>query len=385
MKKQISILALAVISSVTACNKPAGSKEEQLQALKQEQAELAEQIAALEAELKAAGGKTEAAQKTVPVAIITVQADTFNHYLEVQGRIDFDQNVSLSAKVPGVLTSVRAKAGDKVAAGQVLATIDAAVLQQNIEELKTRLDLAQTVYQKQKNLWDQKIGTEIQYLTARNNKESLEKSLVAMQRQYDQYSIKAPISGVVDAFTPKVGEAVSPGMPIGRVVNMSESKVVAELSEAYAHKVKPGDNAKVFFPDLNEEIETKVKVVGQAIDPGSRTFTLELGLSPAARKQVSLRPNMIAIVRVNDYSKPNAIAVPVNLVQKDEQSSFVYAVKEQNGKAVAQKVPVNTGRTYKDKIEILSGLAPNDKVISAGYQSLNEGQPVVYEQRAAAQ
>ncbi len=383
MKNPITILSLALLVSVSACNKGGETKEAELARLKKEQTDIQGKIASLEKDLKKSGKGGADGQKTASVSVIKVKPETFNHYLEVQGKVDFEQNVMVSAKVPGVLTSLRVNRGDRVSKGQTMATIDASVLDLSIAELKSSLELAQTVFQKQKNLWDQKIGTEIQYLTAKNNKESLENKMATLRQQRDQYNIKAPTSGIVDEVLPKSGEAVAPGVGIIRVVNPSGTKIVADLSEAYATKIRKGDKALVFFPDLNKEIPATVKVTGQAINQTNRTFAIELGIDPAAAKQVNLRPNMVAVVKINDYRQENAIVIPVNLVQKDEKSSFVTVVKEENGKNIAQRVPVTTGQTYKDKIEILSGLSPNDVIISAGYQNLNEGQPVVFEESGA--
>ncbi|MFC5271227.1 efflux RND transporter periplasmic adaptor subunit [Adhaeribacter terreus] len=377
MKNPITILSLALLVSFTACNSDGGGdKTAQLEKLKKEQAEIEAKIATLEGELKVAGKGAELTEKAVPVGVITVKPENFKHYLEVQGKVDFEQNVMVSARVPGVLTSLRVNRGDRVSKGQILATIDASVLDLNIAELKSSVDLARTVYNKQKNLWDQKIGTEIQFLTAKNNKESLESKLKTLEEQRDQYNIKAPISGLVDEVLPKSGEAVAPGVGIIRVVNPAGTKVVAEVSEAYAAKIRKGDEAVVFFPDMNKEVPATVRVVGTAINPNSRAFTIELGLKDT--KGISLNPNMIAVVKINDYSQESATVLPLNLIQKDEKSSYVYVVEEKGDKKIAIRRTVTTGQSYKDKIEILSGISENDKVVSSGYQSLNEGQPVSF-------
>ncbi|MBK0403351.1 efflux RND transporter periplasmic adaptor subunit [Adhaeribacter sp. BT258] len=376
MKKPITILSLAIIVAFSACNSGGGDKTAQLDQLKKEQAEIEAKIATLEGELKIAGKGTELTEKPVPVNVLEVKPQAFKHYLEVQGKVDFNQNVMVSAKVPGVLTSVRVNRGDRVSKGQTLATIDASVLDLSIAELQSSVELARTVFNKQKNLWDQKIGTEIQYLTAKNNKESLENKLATLKEQRDQYNIKAPISGLVDEVLPKSGEAVAPGVGIIRVVNPAGTKIVADISESYAAKIRKGDEAVVFFPDLNKEIPATVRVVGTAINPNNRAFTIELGLKNT--QDVKLNPNMIAVVRINDYSQESAMVLPVNLIQKDETSSYVYVVEQQGEKKIAKRRPVTTGQSYKDKIEVLSGVSENDKVISSGYQNLNEGQPVAF-------
>ncbi|MFD3001331.1 efflux RND transporter periplasmic adaptor subunit [Pontibacter toksunensis] len=377
MKRILGISSIAVLLSLAACNSGnENNKEAQLKELKAQEADLQEQIAALEAELKTEGKTVAVQKKTVPVSVATLAQDTFRHYLEVQGKVEFDQNVFVSAKVPGVLTSVRVQPGDRVSRGQTLATIDAQVLEQNIAEVRTRKELADIAFEKQKNLWDQKIGTEMQYLTAKNNKEALERSLSTLQQQRDQYNIKAPVSGVVDEVVPNAGEAVAPGMGIIRVVNLQGGKIVAEVSEAYQAKINKGDQAVVFFPDLNKEIETTVEVVSQVINPSSRTFTVEL--RPKNTKDISLRPNMVAVVRIQDYKNEGTIMLPVNLVQKDERAQYIYVAKKEGEQYVASRKEIKTGMSYGGNVEVLEGLSANDKVITAGYQSVNEGQPVVF-------
>ncbi|MBF8964333.1 efflux RND transporter periplasmic adaptor subunit [Pontibacter sp. FD36] len=381
MKKILGVSSLALFLSLAACNQ-GSDKEAQLAELKKQQTELQEQIAQLEAELKTEGKGGPVERKTVPVTVAQVQQDTFRHYLEVQGRADFDQNVLVSAKVPGVLTSVRVKRGDKVTKGQTMATIDAQVLEQNIAEVRTRLELANVAYERQKNLWDQKIGTEMQFLTAKNNKEALERSLATLQQQRDQYNVKAPVSGVVDNVIPNAGEAVAPGVGIIRVVNTNGSKIVAEVSEAYLTKISKGDEALIRFPDLNQEISATVDVVSSFINPSSRTFMIELR---PKNVNIELRPNLVAVVRIQDYRKEDAIIIPVNLVQRDEKSQYVYVAQKQGERYVATRKEVETGVNYQGQVEVLNGLTAQDYIITAGYQSVNEGQPVVFNQERLAQ
>ncbi|WP_345159691.1 efflux RND transporter periplasmic adaptor subunit [Pontibacter saemangeumensis] len=382
MKRNIGIYAVALMLGLAACGEST-DKEAQLAELKKERESLEEQIAALEADLKA-GGKTVATEKkTVPVSVATMAQDTFRHYLEVQGRVDFDQNVFVSPKVGGVLTSMRVSRGDRVSKGQTMATIDAQVLEQNMAELQTRLDLARIAFEKQQNLWDQKIGTEMQYLTAKSNKEALERSLATLQQQRDQFNVKAPISGVVDDVVPNAGEAVMPGMGIIRVVNTQGGKIVAEVSEAYQAKINEGDNAMVYFPDLDKEVEMTVDVVSRFIDPTSRAFTVELRFKNG--NDMTLRPNMVAVVRILDYSKAGVVVLPVNLVQRDENKAYIYIAQKEGDRYVAARKEIETGMNYDGKVEVLSGLSGNEQVITAGFRDLNEGQPVVFAQESLSQ
>ncbi|PSR55970.1 efflux RND transporter periplasmic adaptor subunit [Adhaeribacter arboris] len=378
MKKQLSIALIAALVGFTACSKGGGTPEEQLAALKKQQSETQSKIAELEGKVKSTGKETAPAAAAVQVVVQPVEPKTFDHFLEVQGRVDFDENVVVSPKVPGVLTSVRVDVGDRVTKGQVLATIDASILETSEQELLTGLELANTVFEKQQRLWDQKIGTEIQYLTAKNNKESLERRLATLRQQKDQYIIKAPISGVIDEFNPKVGEAVTPGspMPVARIVNTSSMKVLAEISEANAGKINKGDEAIVVLPDLNKEFPATVTVVSQAINSSSRSFPVELSIKGGSKSE--LRPNMIALIKVKDYEKSKALVVPVNVVQRDDTGDFVYVASKEGNQNVVRKKKVQTGLSYAGKAEVTGGLAVNDQVITTGYQNLYEGQTITF-------
>ena len=366
---QPAVLFLASTLLLASCGGSSSTKDPkaELAQLQKQQADTQAKIAALEA-----SNKTPAtAQPAVPVTATVVKPEGFKSYLEVQGRVDFDQNATVPARMGGTLTSVRVVRGDRVGTGQVLATIDASILDASVAELRTRLDLARTVYLKQKSLWDQQIGTEIQYLTAKNNKESLERNLSTLNRQRAMYNVIAPFAGTVDEVLPKLGEAVAPGVPVVRLLSGQGGKIVAEVSENYASSIKAGDVALVTMPDLgNQEFPTKVRTVSRGISAVSRTFTVELTVPTKFAGQ--LRPNQVAQVRIQNYATASVPVLPVDAVQKDEKDSFVYVVE--SGKAT--KRIVQLGKTYNGKVEISSGLKADDKVITAGYQNLNEGQSV---------
>ncbi|RSK30186.1 efflux RND transporter periplasmic adaptor subunit [Hymenobacter metallilatus] len=364
------ILTLGLLS---ACG---GSKDPQaeLAALKKEQAANQAKIAELEAKT---GAKAEgAAAQTTPVSVIKVAPESFKSYLELQGRVDFDQNANVAARAAGTLTSLRVQRGDRVSRGQTLATVDASILDASIAELRTRMDLARVVYEKQDRLWKQQIGTEIQYLQAKNNYQALQRNLSTLNQQRALYTVVAPFSGTVDEVLPKLGETVAPGAPVVKLIsNSGAGKILADVSEAYASRIKAGDKALVTIPDLGgEELPATVRVVSSTINPTSRTFTTELRLSGSKAGQ--LRPNMVANVRIQNYARQSATVLPVDLVQKDEQNSYVLVVSNKGGKKVAAKRVIQTGQTYNGKVEVTSGLQSGDQVISAGYQTLNEGQAV---------
>lgn len=345
----------------------------ELAKLKADQAATQAKIADLEA--KTGSGKAAEAAGAVPVSVLKVAPENFAGYLEVQGRVDFDQNATVGARSAGTLTSVRVQRGDRVSKGQILATVDASILDANIAELRTRMDLARIVYQKQAGLWKQQIGTEIQYLQAKNTYEGLQRNLSTQQQQRALYNVVAPYSGVVDNVIPKLGETVAPGAPVVQLNSGQGGKILADVSEAYAGSIKAGDKALVSLPDIgNEQITSTVRTVSRTISATSRTFTVELRLP--GNQASKLRPNMVATVRIQNYGSNNTTVLPVDLVQHDEENAYVLVVNREGGKAVAAKRVIKTGQTYNGKQEITSGLKPGDEVISAGYQNLNEGQLV---------
>jgi membrane fusion protein, multidrug efflux system len=364
---QLAACSLLLASCGGASNK---DPKAQLEKLKSEQAATQAKIAELEA--KTGGPATVA---PTPVSVMNAKPESFKSYLEVQGRVDFDQNATVGSRAAGSLTSIRVQRGDRVSKGQVLATIDASILDANAAELRTRMDLAKTVYEKQKSLWDQQIGTEIQFLQAKNNYQALQRNLATLNQQRALYSVVAPFSGTVDEVLPKLGEITAPGAPVVRLTSGTGGKILADVSEAYGNSIKAGDNAVVTIPDLGgQEMPATVRVVSRSINATSRTFTVELRLKNA--KAADLRPNMVATVRIQNYAASSATVIPVDLVQHDEENSYVYVVAQEAGKAVAKKRIIKTGNTYNGKVEVTSGLTAADQVISGGYQNLNEGQRI---------
>ena len=306
------------------------------------------------------------------VSTMEVKLQEFNHFLEVQGKVDGDDNVSVSPKGMGVITQIFANNGNHVKKGQILAQLDDAVLQNSLKELKSGLDFATQMYDKQKNLWDKKIGSEVQYLTAKNNKESLENKMATLKDQIDMMKIKSPIEGDVEDVPVKVGQSVSPGITAFRVINFSHVKIVAEVAEAYSAKIKTGDDVIISIPDLNKEVKSKITFSSKYINPTNRTFIIEVKLNP---NMIDARANLIAVIKINDYKVHSAIVIPVNYIQKSLEGQFIVLANENpSSKLVAHRQKVNVGMTYNGLAEIKSGLKEGDKVISAGYTDLNEGQ-----------
>jgi RND family efflux transporter MFP subunit len=364
---RLSVVAVAALLAACSAATP-DDKKEQLEKLRAQQAEISKQVQQLEKEI-AATNPEEATVKTKDVAVAEVTPKQFDHYVQTQGRVEAEDNIALSAKSSGVITAVYANEGQQVSKGQVLAQIDNAVIMRNIESLRTQLELAQTVFERQKNLWDQKIGTEVQFLQAKNNKENLERQLASLQEQNEMMKIKSPINGTVDEVIAKIGEAVQPGQPAVRVVNTSELKITANVSEAYVTEIKKGNKVLVHIPELKKDLVSKVTFVGRTIDPLSRTFAIEVALPSEA----NLRPNMTGVIKVVFHTEPDAITVPINIVQSINDEKIVF-VAETKGKAtVARKKIVTVEGVYNGQAQV-SGLAPGDKVITFGYQGLNDGE-----------
>lgn len=360
------ILFITAIAFLAACSNNKDPKAE-LADLKKQRTELDEKIAKLETTL-GASDTTKAVAKDVTVLDVT--ESNFKNFLEIQGKIDAEENIQVNPEAQGVVTAVYAKIGQNVSKGQVLAQIDDKVLRQNIAELQTQLTLATSLYNRQKNLWDQKIGTEVQFINAKTQKEAAENRIATLRSQIAMYKIKAPISGTVDAMDLKVGQSVAPGMSGIRIINASNLKAKALVAETYAGRVNQGDEVNVVFPDIPDSLSTKINFASKTIDPASRSFEIQINL-PSNKKY---RPNMLAVLKIVDYQNAKAIVVPIAAIQKSESGDFVYVAVNN----VAKKVVVKTGKSYEGKVEILSGLKVGDKLITAGAQNLNEDDSVKF-------
>lgn len=358
------LLAITLATLAAACG---GDKKAQLDKLKTEQAELTKKIAALEKEI--GNSKDTLAVKAKDVAVLEIKPQKFDHYVQTQGLVEAEDNILVSAKGMGVITQVYVREGQNVSKGQTLAQIDNSVILRNMEGLKAQLELARAVYQRQNNLWEQKIGTEVQYLQSKTNMESLEKQLAALQEQNEQTKIKSPINGVVDEVSVKIGENIAPGVPAARVINNSDLKVVARISESYIADIKTGNSIRVTIPDLKKDMAAKVTFVGRNIDPLSRTFPIEAKVNSSS----DLRPNMTALIKVVYESYPAVLVVPVNTVQDIKGEKVVYTAVV-NGKRAVVKRNVVTVEGVFDGLAQVKGLQAGDKVITAGFQGLNEGQ-----------
>ena len=350
------------------------AKRAALAQYKTEQGALADKIKALEAEIAKLDPQVEDESKAKSVTVTPLLQSTFQHFVEVQGTVDALNNVLVTPQMGGAVTAVYVREGDFVKQGAVIAKVDDSIMKQSMEEIKNQFTLATTLFEKQKSLWDQKIGTELQYIQAKNNVEALERRMATLNTQIGQTRVIAPISGVVDKVNVKVGEMAAPGMGVVRLVNLSSLKIVAKVADTYAASVKKGDMVQIKFPDINQAYTARVNFVSTTVDPLSRTFTIEAKL-PSGN---AIKPNMLAQVLINDVTKNNALVIDQNLVQSTERGNVVYVAVEEGGKKIARSKTVTTGQSYNGKVEILDGLTSGDQLITLGYQEVADGQTIRY-------
>lgn len=369
--KNLTILIAALVLAAS-CSKSVDKKQE-LADLKKQAQEINAKIAAIEKEIGKESPKV--AEKVVAVSVSPIQAQTFNHFVEAQGAVLAENTVLVSPQTAGAIVTLPVVAGQAVKKGQLIATLDNNILKESMEEVKHQLSLAKILFDKQKSLWDQQIGTEVQYLSAKSNKESLEKRLVTLQAQLAMSKVVAPISGTIEIVRQKAGEMASPGLPIVQIVNLGNLKVAAKISDTYLGSVKVGDPIVIKFPDINKEIKAKISHVSQLVNPLSRTFDIEAHIPNVGNE---LKPNQLAVININDISKTNAIVLDENLVQKTEKGNLIYVAVDESGKKVARARQVSIGLSYNGQAEIISGIKVGDQVITQGYQDLVDGQAISF-------
>ncbi|MBK0379413.1 efflux RND transporter periplasmic adaptor subunit [Mucilaginibacter segetis] len=359
MKKLIYIPAILLLA---ACSKPKDKKAE-LADLQKQQAELNSRISKLQSEV----GTTDSA-KVTDVSAVTITSQPFSNYVEIQGKVDAQDNVTAYPQAAGTITAIYVRPGQHVSRGQTLVQLDNSVLKQQIAQSEAQVSLNKTLYQRQKNLWDQKIGTEVQFLQAKTTLEASQKALDALREQSSMYRITSPINGSIDQMDLKLGQVAQPGQTGIRIVNADNLKVKADVPESYAGSVNTGNKVKIVVPDANDSLVTNITFAAKAIDPTSRSFNVEIKLP----QRSTLRPNMTAILKIADYSKQNAIVVPVKSIQRSENGDFVFV----NENGTAKRKNVKVGATYEGQSEILSGLKAGEQLITEGSSDIEDGDKV---------
>jgi membrane fusion protein (multidrug efflux system) len=359
MKRLIFLLVPALI--LASCGGGAKDPAKELAELKKQRAEIDMKIKKLEI-----SGKSDSTGKITAVSVAVVQPSLFNSFIEVQSQVTGDQVVNAAARTMGTVNRIYVRVGQQVRQGQVLATLDAAVAEQQIKALAPQIELAKSLYEKQQKLWEQNIGTEVQLMSAKAQYENLLKQKSVLQAGKDLYNIVSPISGTVDAINIKVGDQAMAGAI--RVVNTNALKAEANLGENYLGKVKAGDAVTLVFPDINDSIKTKVSFVARSVDPMSRAFVVEVKLNGSSK----LHPNMSCIMKIANYENRNALVVPVSVIQKTSHGEMVYVADGNKARAVM----ITTGRNANGQVEVLSGLKPGDKVVVAGFEDLDNGETI---------
>lgn len=308
--------------------------------------------------------------EAVPVHIAEVSPATFNHYLNIQGAVESDKTISITPKSTATVEQIHVRAGEVVEKGTTLAELDGEVTRTQIEEVKSQLRLARTRYERQKNLREEDIGSEIQLLETETQVRSLENQLATLQEQYDNYTITATIGGTVNRVMIKEGENVSPAEPAFQIANSEALKVTAEISEFYINRVETTDSVTITLPNIDREITKRIDMVSKVIDPANRTFGIEIYIP---NFDGMVRPNMLAKLKVNDYQSEDALMVPINVVQSASEGSYLFLAEETESGWTAKQQPVVTGNSYQDEIIIEEGLQPGDQVITVGYNRVNNG------------
>lgn len=360
------LTALTLVTLSSCGNSNADSIQTQLDDLRSQRSQIDTKIKELESKLLSTPNATAA----IPVTVVTVSEAELPHVVDVKGTIESKSTVMLSSQLPGRITGVYVSSGQLVKAGQVLAEVDNEAIKRGIDEVKVQLDFARTLYEKQKRVFDQKAGSEIQYLTAKSQLEALERRMESLKEQLSMSRITAPRSGICDNVTAKVGEMAAPGMPLMMLVNMSDVRVIVDVSEAFVSTISAGDKAMITFGESSDSISTTVTSVSKVVNPLNRTFRLEL---PISKVPPTVRPNATCRVAINDVTIAKGLSVPLSGVQRDGTGSYVFTVKE--GKVVQRK-NIQTGITAGVMIQVVSGLSAGDVIIDKGVTTVADGQTV---------
>jgi len=383
--KKLPILLIAVISLYSCGGKDQSVaeiiSEQNLEAIRAKKNEITTQQKLIDAQLKSLDSAIAILgneEKLPLVNTLTAKKEVFNHYLELQGDVSTKQNVLIYPEMAGTLQRVHVKEGDRVSRGQVLATIDDGGLSSQLNQLKTQASLAKTTFERQERLWNQNIGSEIQYLQAKTSYEAAENMVSQAESQLGKSTIRAPFSGIIDDVIKDQGTVVAPGQgsEVFRIVNLSDMYIEVEVPEAYIGNVTKGKEALVYFPVLGDSIVTKIRETGNFINPANRSFEAEI---PVPNKEGKIKPNLTAKVNINDYTSEDAILIPTSIISENaegEQYVFVADEASAEGESIVKRTIITTGKTQGAEIEVLTGLNDGDHIIKEGARSVKDGQKV---------
>lgn len=363
--KFLSLVALAFIVISCATEEGVDAKKAELEKLKSQSHEIDTQIQELEAQLVQLDPEfAKQNQKSLLITTAKAKKGNFEHYVEVTGSVLSKKNVMISSETVGRILEVPVSEGQKVTKGTVLARIDSESIQNSIDELQNSLDLATTLFEKQERLWKQQIGTEVQYLEAKNRKEGLERNLASARTNLDKSIVRAPFSGTIESVEVRLGELVQPGAAMFQFVGESDLFIEADISESYIGVLDKGDSVDVYFPSIDKELHTRVSSVGAIINPDNRTFKVEVFLPNLPM----VKPNMISVLKIQDYEHPEAVIVPSHLILSDNRGDYMFTVVD--GKA--KKTYVTRGKTFERESEILDGLTGSETLVDKGFREVGD-------------
>lgn len=336
------------------------------------QIEYAAQLKLLDDEIS----KLDTIKKMPLITTFKVEEVAFNHYLELQGNVDTKNLLTITPEFSGILSNIYIKEGQRVSKGQILAKIDDGGLSQQLAQAQIQADLAKTTFERQKRLWEQKIGSEIQFLQAKSSYEAQTEVVNQLKQQIAKTTVRAPFSGTIDDVITEQGNVVAAGQtPLMLLVNLNDMYIATNVPESHIGSVTKNKNVIVELPVLGKTIETKIRQVGSFINPANRTFKIEVSVP---NKDKSIKPNLTAKLKINDYTNPKAILIPQSIISENANGEqYIYVVKDRNHSVgVTERVIIKTGKTQEDVIEVLEGVSAGDEIIQEGARSVKEGQKV---------
>lgn len=383
MKKIIvSIVTIVILASCGGDKKNTTEsviEKGDLKALREKRGELVAQSDALAKEIElldAAIGKLDDNHKVLLITTLTAKDTLFNHYLELQADVQTKENIVLNSEFGGTLQQVYVTEGQRVTKGQTIAKVDDGGLSQQLAQIEIQAGLAKTTFERQQNLWNQKIGSEIQYLQAKSAYEAQSKAVNQMKSQLGKTIIRAPFNGTIDDIITDRGSVVAPGTPIARIISLGNMYLEAEVPEKYINSIKNGNDVVVEFPTLGEKFTTKISQTGNYINPANRSFKVQINVP---NKNGTIKPNLSAKIQIKDYSNPKVISVPTSIISENaEGEQYVYVADNvsKDNVATAKRVIVTTGQSQNGMIEILSGVEDGQQIIKEGARSVKDGQKV---------
>lgn len=374
MKKTIIYIFIFLVTF--SCKKEENQISGSLEELQDQKTSVINQIDSLNSVLRKVElhiSKVDSKSNYQVVSVTSPKQGIFKHYIEIQGVVKADKNIEIRPEIGGTIKNILVKEGQRVKKGQVLIQLDDISIQDNIAELNTQLNLAKTTFERQQRLWDQKIGSEMQYLQAKTQFESLEKSKNTIVNQAAKMKIKAPFSGIIDEIFPKNGELVSSQLAVVRLVNLDKVYLEADVTETYLPYIKKGNEALIHFPSIHTEMKSEIAQVGNIINPNNRSFKTKINLK---NKNDLIKPNLLADIKIKDFAE-NGIVIPTSLIQKDKDgNSFIFLIHNNNADFKVSKKIIKVSKEYDHKSLITEGLKLSDTIVNKGSRIVKDGELV---------